>query len=248
MESYAALYRIYDAVMSDVDHIKWTDYMIAIFNKNGVGKGAEVFEAACGTGNITVPLKKAGYDITAADISGEMLEIAVQKARGSGLVIPFVRQDMREAQTHRPVDAVICCCDGVNYLTDRAGLIAFFRHAHRMLRTGGLFTFDIVTAYRFAHIIGNKTFYDISDDRAYVWQNAFDPESGVLTMDITLFIRENEHFIRFDEIHRQRAWTQPEIVKALSDTGFRDISAYAFQTFILQKEDTQRIQFVAIKA
>ena len=38
-----------------------------------------VCDLACGTGNITIPLAKRGYDMTGVDISEDMLNIAREK-------------------------------------------------------------------------------------------------------------------------------------------------------------------------
>ena len=77
-----------------------------------------------------------------------MLAAAQEKMRRMGLRIPFVQQDMRALRTHRKMDAVVCCCDGVNYLTGPDDLGAFFRSAHACLRDGGLLLFDVSSAYK----------------------------------------------------------------------------------------------------
>lgn len=53
-----------------------------------------VCDLACGTGNITIPLAKRGYDMTGVDISEDMLNIAREKA--DGLDILFLHQSMTD--------------------------------------------------------------------------------------------------------------------------------------------------------
>ena len=63
--SYTALAEAYDALMYDVDADAWAAYLDMLLG----GAPKRVFEAACGTGNITLGLLEKGYDVTACDIS-----------------------------------------------------------------------------------------------------------------------------------------------------------------------------------
>jgi len=48
-----------------------------------------VLELFCGTGGHTIPVAEKGLDVVAVDASHDMLDIAVQKARGRGLNVKF---------------------------------------------------------------------------------------------------------------------------------------------------------------
>ncbi len=52
-----------------------------------------VCDLACGTGNITIPLAKRGYDMTGVDISEDMLNIAREKADGLDILFPEPKHD-----------------------------------------------------------------------------------------------------------------------------------------------------------
>ena len=110
MLMYGDFAGMYDPLMKDVDYDSWAEYLLRFM-------GAEklrVTDCACGTGEITLRLARAGHIMTGVDISGDMLRIASEKARRAALKIPFVEQDMRKLALHRPQDAIICACDGVN--------------------------------------------------------------------------------------------------------------------------------------
>ena len=121
----AALYErfslVYDALMRGVDYDGWADYLDRLLRGFGACQGASVLECACGTGEITLRLAALGYRVVASDVSADMLRVAQEKARKKGLAVPFVEQDMRCLSAHRPADAVLAACDGVNYLLS-AGL------------------------------------------------------------------------------------------------------------------------------
>ena len=113
---YQSFAGVYDALMAQVDYAAWAEHYHQLMQLCGVKKGARCVECACGTGSITIPLRKMGYQMTGVDLSQEMLWIAAQKARKQGMGLPFIQQDMRKLHLHRQMDAVIATCDGVNYL------------------------------------------------------------------------------------------------------------------------------------
>ena len=229
MESYRYLAEIYDACMYDVDYDEWYSYIRAILDMHGV-KG-EVIETACGTGNITCRLA-SDYDVIAVDSSSEMLSVAREKLKRRGLDAVFVCSDMSSFERGRECSAVVSAMDGVNYLVD--GPSQFFRSAYDNLRPGGVLTFDISSEYKLRELIGNDFFCDVSDDASYIWMNEF--EENILNMDITMFIRnESGLFERFDEIHRQRAFSADEIEKELENAGFSDINIQLFFFLLLIK-------------
>ena len=67
--------------------------------------------------------------VTGADLSGEMLALAQKRARQSGVQAMFIQADMCALELPQRVDALVCACDGVNYLLDDARLNAFFRQS-----------------------------------------------------------------------------------------------------------------------
>lgn len=94
MNSYTDFAYIYDSLMhKDIDYEKWADYIENLFIMYDVNPDL-VCDLACGTGNITIPLAKRGYDMTGVDISEDMLNIAREKA--DGLDILFLNQSMTD--------------------------------------------------------------------------------------------------------------------------------------------------------
>ena len=108
---------LYDKLMKNVDYQRWADHIEEIFRKNG-RKPETVVDLGCGTGAVTNILAERGYQVTGVDISEDMLFVAREKARKSGLQVSYICQDMTELTLHRPVDAIICMCDGFNYILE----------------------------------------------------------------------------------------------------------------------------------
>ena len=248
MEQYAALADLYDGFMDDVDYGTWSRYIALFLERGGFPRTASILECGCGTGNITIPLKKAGFNITGTDVSEAMLTVAAEKARKSGLFIPFVRMDMRSLASHRPVDCVLACCDCVNYLTGPEDVSAFFRSAFSALKPGGMLLFDISSAYKLQNVLGCNCFTDSRADRAYFWRNNYDPESKLIEMELEFFVeKQSGLYDRRRERHIQRAHTEDELTKWLSQAGFSEIRASRAFTFDPPEANDERIQFAAVR-
>ena len=245
---YGKFAEVYDLLMVDVPYAAWARYIAGLLAQNGVAPGQSVLDCACGTGEFSIRLHQAGYVVTGSDRSEEMLALAQQKARKAGVKIPFVLQDMRSLALHQPVSAINCACDGVNYLLENEDARSFFMSANRALLENGLLLFDISSAYKLEHILGNRTYGEDMKAITYLWQNCFDPDSRLLEMKLAFFLPQaHDLYERFDERHIQRAYHAEELSEMLSKTGFQLEGLYEWPGKGAPSENSERIQFVARK-
>lgn len=244
---YGDFAAVYDRLMREVDYPAWADYYSGLLAARGVPEGALVMEAACGTGSLTIPL--AGrYRMLPSDQSDQMLSRAALKAREAGLSLPFVKQDMRNLSAHRPAQALICGCDGVNYLLTLQDLRRFLMSARSALAPGGVLAFDISSRDKLSRVLGNNTLGLKEADICYLWQNAWQGGSGRLSMALTLFLRQGDESWRMiEENQTQRAWRREEIEQALQETGFSDIACYGGLTLKKPVKQAQRLHFAATR-
>ena len=245
---YGDFAAVYDRLMADVDYAAWAEYLSMLLQDYGVMPGSAVLDAACGTGEMTLRLHQKGYVMTGADRSEQMLEIAQQKARKAGARTPFVCQDLRALSVHKPVSAITCACDGVNYLLTDADIAAFFLSANRVLKENGLLLFDISSAYKLEHVLGGQTFGDDDSDCTYLWQNCFDPKSRLLEMRLSFFRPDGKGaYTRFDERHIQKAHSTDALRSELERAGFVLEGVFEAFTETAPNEQCERIQFLARK-
>src|SRR4051812_44243752 len=59
----------------------------------GIGPGMRVLDVAAGTGNASLPAAKAGADVTASDLTPELLEAGRARAEAEGLELEWVEAD-----------------------------------------------------------------------------------------------------------------------------------------------------------
>ncbi|MBP3410033.1 MAG: methyltransferase domain-containing protein [Clostridia bacterium] len=245
MEAYRGFAGIYDLLMDDFDYPSWADYYMNLLEQAGVKPGT-MCDCACGTGAMSLQFAKRVAKVTGVDISREMLELAAEKARQSGVQVQFVCQDMSRLQLPRTVDAIVCACDGVNYLTTDKRVKAFFDAAYASLRPGGALAFDISSPHKLRNVLGNNFFGEERDEAAYIWQNELDGD--IVHMDLTFFIREEgELYRRVTETHRQRAHEPERIVELLKEAGFTGIRVFGDRTDKAPEPEELRVHFLAVK-
>ena len=224
---YTAFASVYDRLMADVDYTGWARFYHTLMEQYGVARG-RACECACGTGSLTIPLSRMGNQMTGVDLSADMLFEASQKARKSGAMIPFVKQDMRSLHLHRQMDAVLCTNDGLNYLKDAAELTDFFRAAWVALRPGGGLFMDVSTPYKLENVLGDHFIGDETEDIAYLWQNRYNRAHAYVDLNLAIFVRQkDETYVRIGESQRQYAHSHQRITELLEAVGYTDVRVFA---------------------
>ena len=244
---YAGFAYIYDRLMQDIPYERWMEYIQEIRRREGCGSGP-VLDLGCGTGNMALPMSQLGFEVTAVDLSPDMLAVAEQKARSAGLKINFINQDIRELQVPGPFGLVLAMCDSLNYLLEGKELADLFKKVYQLLQEDGLFIFDLNTPYKLAYVLGQNTYTYQDDDVAYIWENEYNRDSQICEMALTFFVhRERNLYYRFAEIHAERAYDPGDIKEWLSQASFSKVACYQELSFRKPVAKTERIFFVAGK-
>lgn len=244
---YEGFARVYDRLMADFDYDAWADYLMDMASRYGVKVGTAC-ECACGTGSIAIRLARRGVKVTGVDASEHMLARAQQNAREAGVSIPFALQDMRSLQLPRAVDALLCPCDGVNYLMDDRDLAAFFCAASGALKPGGLLIFDISSEAKLREQAERGVFFEDLPDLTYLWTNRWNAKRRAVEMELCFFaLRPDGLYERFDERQVQRAHALDPLVRTLKAAGFTGIQCFGDLCFDPPGPDECRIHIAAQK-
>ena len=245
MDAYRGFAAVYDLLMDDFDYPAWAAYYLTLLRRAGI-EPRELCDCACGTGSLCVEFARSGARVTGVDISPEMLEVASAKARARGAQVRFVCQDMAKLQLPKPADAIVCGCDGVNYLLTDNRVRSFFRAAREALRPGGALAFDISSPHKLRRVLGDSFFGEERDEVAYLWQNSL--EGDIVTMDLTFFLREADgRYRRVAETHRQRAHEPEHLAHMLNECGFGKIEIFGDQSLAAPGAEEMRIHLLAVR-
>lgn len=245
MDAYTSFAAVYDLFMDNIPYEEWSRYLTLLLREQGVSDGL-LLDLGCGTGSLTELLSRAGYDMIGVDISGDMLQLALEKRDKSGENILYLQQDMREFELYGTVRAVVSICDSMNYILEYEDLVRVFRLVNNYLDPGGVFIFDVNTEYKYREVLGCSTIAEDREESSFIWENDYDEEERINEYDLTLFIREEgNRYRKFQETHFQRAYTQEELVRAIEEAGMEFVTAYDAFTKDAPKDDSERIYMIA---
>lgn len=125
-------------------------------------KNARILELCCGTGRLTIPIAKEGYDITGVDFTPSMLEEAKEKASGAGLDITFIEADMRTLNLAETYDLIFIPFNSIHHLYQNEDLFKTLKAVKKHLKPGGLFLFDCFNPNLQLMVEGQKELKEIT--------------------------------------------------------------------------------------
>lgn len=128
----AGRYDLLNRVLSAGIDRRWRKLAV---RRSGVGAGALVVDACCGTGDLSLEFAAAGARVLGVDFTREMVALAPPKATRAHAAAVFVHGDALRLPVRSGCADVLCVAFGVRNLADaHAGLLEFAR----VVRPGGL--------------------------------------------------------------------------------------------------------------
>lgn len=244
MDSYTVLAEFYDQLTTDVPYQRWADYIEKQFTRHK-SPILSLVELGCGTGSLAAILASRGYQVTAVDLSPDMLSVAAEKC--DGLNVQLVCQDMSRLALPLQTDAVICCLDSLNYVTKPAMVQRTFQKVFAALKPGGLFLFDVKTPLALESADG-QVYIDENEEVYCVWRGEYDKRRRICGYGIDLFaLQDDGSWWRDGEYHEEYAYTMEELAAWLSAAGFQQIKQFGNLRLSAPKEGEERIFFTARK-
>lgn len=244
MDAYTVLAEYYDRLTTDVPYRRWASYIESHFARQKTPVRS-VVELGCGTGTLAALLAARGYEVTAVDLSEDMLSAAWEKCGDLG--VNLVCQDMSKLALPYQVDAVICCLDSLNYVTRPAQVQRTFRQVLKALKPGGLFLFDVKTplALESAH---GQIYLDENEELYCVWRGEYHKRRRICGYGIDLFVlQEDGSWLREGEYHEEYAYTMEELTAWLEKAGFQAVKRYGNLRLTAPTDVEERVFFTARK-
>ncbi len=219
--------KYYDLIELEENAPKYQNEFIKnFFKENNINT---ILDFTCGTGAQTIYLKKEGFNVTANDISKEMLEVAKKKA--ADLNIPFYNKDMRYDYIGK-FDAVISLYNSIGHLTIK-GFEKALKNISNNLNDNGYLIFDIVNYDLFNKIIkkgdeiidvcGQKDNYKIVN----LYKRTLSRNRKILHLKQKILIQEEGKPIqKFNNNWDMQLYSYKPLIKILENYGFLTLNQY----------------------
>ena len=126
--------------LSDLYDLEYThDYDLPFWFSLAEREAGPVVEWGAGTGRIAVPLAAAGHDVTAVELSTDMVEQGREKSQS----VEWAVGDMRSVDPGRPYGLAICAFNSFLCLKSVDDALMFLRNAYKYLVPGGLLGIEV---------------------------------------------------------------------------------------------------------
>ena len=233
----------YDSFNGDADYDALYRRVKAELDAHGIRDGI-LADLGCGTGELTLMLAQAGYDMIGIDQSEEMLCVVRDKAEQLGLSggLLLLQQDLCALDLYGTIRGAVSTFDTLNHIPDLDKAIA---NAAFFMEKGGVFLFDMNTPYKHQAVLGENVFTFEEEDARCVWRNHYDPDARRVTITVDIDYQETgEHF---HEEFFEYTYTLAEITAALEKNGFTLESVCDGESFGPLTEESERYFFCAVK-
>lgn len=239
----------YDELNAAADYDALYRYVIGELTAHGVppADGGLLADFGCGTGELTLMLAQAGYDVIGIDQSEEMLSVLRDKADELGLTgrVLLLQQDLLQLDLYGTIRAAVSTFDTFNHIGPLERFEQAIAKAAFFMEKDGVFVFDLNTPYKHAAVLGNETFDLDAEDARCRWQNRYDPAAG--RVDIEISIHDKQTGEDWRETFSEYSYALDTVRALLDRYGFTLARLADGETFGEPRPESQRWIFTAVK-
>ncbi len=183
-------------------------------------KTKRVLDAACGTGRLSIPLVKMGYEVTGLDITPAMMEVAKQK-KGSDKV-RFVVGDMCTYKGKKKFDAIVCGSNTLCHLMTDKKAVACLKNFRKNLVRGGTVVFDLWNCEKWGYSLdGRKTVREKGVTVHYTAKDRIDKKANIHQWEDRAKIDDHGEKLELVFAGRLRWRPADKWIKMLEKAGFK---------------------------
>lgn len=249
MSGYGEFARYYDTLTYNVNYKARAAYFDELVRRHGEHlRGGLLLDLACGTGSLSLAFAGLGYEVIGVDASAEMLSEAMRKTAEAECRLLLLHQSMQELDLYGTVGVTVCALDSLNHLHDEAAVAAVFSRVSLFTEPGGLFLFDVNTAYKHREVLADNAYIYERGDVFCCWQNTWNPGDGSVDIALDFFIRDTDkRYRRSRERFTEHLYARDTLERLLREHGMEPVACYGDDRFDEPGKATQREIYVARK-
>ncbi len=107
-----------------------------------LSSNADVLDLACGAGRHSILLAEKGFNVTAVDLSENLLKVAKKSAEENNVRVKFIKSDIRNFTIDKPFDLVVNLFTSFGYFKEDKENFKLFEIASKYLKPSGYFVLD----------------------------------------------------------------------------------------------------------
>ncbi|MGQ4892925.1 MAG: class I SAM-dependent methyltransferase [Candidatus Njordarchaeia archaeon] len=211
---------------------------------------------ACGTGRVTIPLAREGYDIVGLDASKSMLfkleEKLKKEAKDVRDRVTLVHGDMRNFDLGKKFKLIIIPFSSIVHIHNLDDLVDVFKCSHRHLFAGGILAFDIFNPNLRYLLEKTRYIFDIrkadEEKQLFLWETAkYDLTYQMIDIKRLVEVKNKTETKRYVWETKLRYYFWGELYLALKMAGFREINIYGNYDMSEFKYEKGKIVVIAKK-
>jgi SAM-dependent methyltransferase len=212
-----------------------------IVNNTNFVSGSKVLDMACGSGRHSIIFASKGYEVTAIDLSKNLIATAEANAKEQNVNIEFVNSDILEFNSNKKFDLTVNLFTSFGYFDDDEDNFKIIQKAFDLLTDRGMFVIDYFNKnYLLNNLIPTTVF---SDNGARITQNRF-INGNRIQKNITI-----ENNGKIDEFYESvRLYNYDEMLSFLKRAGFKIMKKFGdYEGNDFEEDSSQRLIIFAKK-
>ena len=178
-----------------------------------------VLDMACGSGRHAISFAQAGFDVTAIDLSENLLNVAKSNAEKEKVNVDFILSDIRKFDPEKKFDLVLNLFTSFGYFEKDEENGEVIQKAFELMNSGGWFVLDYFNKNYILNNLIPITVENIAGKR--ITQTREIKNNRV---EKNIIIRNGEKESHYQE--SVRLYSKEEVIKILERTGFEILKIF----------------------
>jgi len=178
-----------------------------------ISSGAKILDMACGAGRHAIIFARKFFNVTAVDLSENLISIAERSAQNENLKINFVQSDIRNFESSNKFNLVINLFTSFGYFETDEENFSVLKKAYDLLVDDGYFVLDFFNSEFLQNNLVEFSEENLDEAEIHQFRKIKDKR---VTKKIV--ITKNGNISQFEE--SVRMFTKDELTDAIQNIGF----------------------------